>query len=115
LILNIPEAIINTLFRPFITDTGSLLKYPAVIETFLVFLFLLIAVSRRRKIDFNQRKIISVLVVFIITLSIIIGWVTPISGAIVRYRIPVYYGIVMISMILISPPNFLKKKSCIDQ
>ena len=114
LLFNIPEAITNSLFRPFITDTGSILKYPAILEMLMVFVFLIYSIIKRRKIDTKQWGIIYILLTFIITSSLTIGWVTPVSGALVRYRVPVYYGIVVISMILISPSVFFKNKNCID-
>ena len=114
LLYNMPEAIVNSLFRPFITDTGSFLKYPAILEMLLVFIFLIYAIIKRKNIDSKHWRIIYIILTFILVSSLIIGWVTPVSGAIVRYRIPVYYGIVIISMILMNPSANLRKKH-IDQ
>jgi len=114
LLYNIPEAIVNCLFRPFITDTGSALKYPAILEMLFVFLFLIYALIKRRKVNSEQRRKIYILLLFILISCLMIGWVTPVSGAIVRYRVPIYYAFVLISMIVILPPTFLRKSNYTD-
>jgi hypothetical protein len=100
---NIPEALINSLFRPFFNDPGSWLKYPAMVETMLLFFFLIYAIAKRRKLSGNDKALILSILLFVLTLSLIIGWVTPVLGAIVRYRIPAYLGILIIALIIINP------------
>jgi hypothetical protein len=101
LIKNIPEALQNSMIRPFITDRGSWLKYPAVIEVWLLYLFLIYAIIKRRKLTIDQKGMIASITVFILTLSLIIGWITPVLGAITRYRIPAVIGIAVIGLIII--------------
>ena len=108
MIKNIPEALINSLFRPFFNDPGSWLKYPAMIETVLLFFFLIYAVVKRRKLSVNEKVLILSIVLFVLTLSLIIGWVTPVLGAIVRYRIPAYLGILIIALLIINPVKKIK-------
>jgi len=102
LLKNIPEALINSLLRPFINDPGGWLKYPAIIETLLLFVFLFYAIRKRRKLSKNQKALIIGIVLSILTLSLLIGWVTPVLGAIVRYRIPAYLGILVIAVLVIN-------------
>ncbi len=103
LMKNIPEALINSLFRPFISDPGGWLKYPAMIETLLLFLFLIYAIINKRVLSKNKIALIVALVLFVLTLSLLIGWVTPVLGAIVRYRIPVYIALLVIAVMVIQP------------
>ena len=102
LLINSPEAISNSLIRPYPNDPGGWLKFPAMVEVWLVFGFLFYAIIKRRKINSVELSI------FIIVLSLIIGWVTPVLGAIVRYRIPSYIGIIIIGLILILPSKRLQ-------
>lgn len=111
LILNIPEALINSLFRPWFGDPGKEFKYFAMIETFLIFTFLILAIKRRRSLSDLEKILVFSLIILILSLSIIIGWTTPILGAIVRYRIPVYLAILLISFIIIEPPKRWKKEN----
>lgn len=87
-LLNSPQALINTLFRPFPTEIGSLLMVPAVFENMLLVIFVLLALLFHRK-QIKHVRIIYFCLLFSIVLSIIIGITTPVLGALVRYRIPV--------------------------
>lgn len=101
MIRNIPEALINTLFRPFPTDPGSWLKYPIMIESLLLYIFLIFAIIRRKKITQEKQAIMVSILLFILALSLFIGWVTPVIGAIVRYRIPVTLSILILGLIIL--------------
>lgn len=101
LVYNIPESLINVLFRPYFTDPGSWLKYPATIELIFIYAFLLLSIKRRRKLSEDDKNLIYSTLIFIFLLALTIGWVTPVLGAIARYRIPILVGIVFIGLILI--------------
>lgn len=98
---NIPEALLNSYFRPFPNDPGSTLKYPAMIETWLITFFLIYAIYKRRKLSQQEIGIIVSLIIFSLFLLIIIGWTTPIIGAIYRYRLPAQLAILIIATILL--------------
>jgi len=102
---NIPEAFINSFFRPLPTDPGSAFKYPAMLEVWLLFFLLIISFSKRRKIDSQTFAIISSLFLFSFFLFLIIGWTTPVIGAIFRYRFPAQLALLIICLLLISPPK----------
>lgn len=108
LLLNIPEALINSLFRPFFGDPGSWLKYPAMLEVLALYGFLFFAIWRRRKQSVNNQALIGALLVFAVCLSLTIGWVTPVIGAIVRYRIPVFAVLLIIGLLLIHAKKEIK-------
>ena len=110
LLINIPGAIRNCLLRPYISDPGTWMKYPAIIEMWLVLLFIVYVFLKRRKINEGVRVIIVSLLLFIFTLSIIIGLITPVLGAIVRYRLPITIAIVIIGLLIIKPHFKSKSK-----
>ena len=110
LLKNIPEALCNVLLRPFFTDPGSWLKYPAIVELLLLYLFIIYAFFRRKKLTSNEVGLIIATVIFIIVLSLIIGWVTPVLGAIVRYRIPILIALLLIAVFTVDFQR-VKKKS----
>ncbi len=105
LIKNAPESIINSLLRPTPIDPGSKMKYFAFIETILLYTLLFLSILKRRKLSKKEKSILFSISFFILLLSLLIGWTTPILGAIVRYRIPAYLGILFISLILYSPKS----------
>lgn len=102
LVKNIPEAIINATLRPFFNDPGSDLKYLATIEVILIFGFLVFSLLARRKLPQKEFSIIMALIVFAFTMLLLIGWTTPVLGAIVRYRFPAYLAIILVTLILIN-------------
>ncbi len=101
LLFNIPEALRNTLLRPYFNDPGSWLKYPAIVELILLYLFIIYAFFRRKRLTTNEVGFLISILIFIIVLSLIIGWVTPVLGAIVRYRIPVLIALLLIALVVI--------------
>ena len=102
LILNIPEAISNALLRPFPFDKGSLLKLPTMIEAWIVFLFLIVSLKwKKRKISVEEKGIIFSSLIFSLLLLLLIGWTTPITGAIVRFRFPAQLALVIVGTILV--------------
>lgn len=110
LFFNLPEAIRNSLFRPFWNDPGSCLKHLATIEIYITFFILFWAITKRRQLETRASSIVFSLIIFVLLLSIIIGLTTPVLGAIVRYRFPAILGIIIISMIVIEPSNKFRKK-----
>jgi hypothetical protein len=111
LLKNIPEALVNSLIRPFPADPGSKLKFLAVIETWFILAFLLMAIFYRRPIPLEHRTMIFSLGVFALLLLLLIGWTTPVLGAIARYRFPAQLALILIGSIIIKPLNFKPWKS----
>ena len=105
-----PEALSNTLLRPYPTDGGSWLRIPAIIEIWAVLLFLALAIYRRRKFSEKERVIFVALVLFTICLSLIIGWTTPVLGALVRYRVPVIVSLLIMGVMLLRTRNLVDKQ-----
>jgi hypothetical protein len=103
LIKNIPEAIINAGFRPFPSDPGSKLKYLSMLEVWVLFVFLAYALLNRRSISKREKEIVLGLTLFAVFLTLLIGWTTPVLGAITRYRFPAQMAIVLIGLILLQP------------
>ncbi|MFN5415651.1 MAG: hypothetical protein ACK5B9_01255 [Flavobacteriia bacterium] len=114
LIKNIPISLVNSLLRPSWNDPGPKFKVLTIIETYLVFAFLILAFIKRRKLNRNEKILVITLLQFVIILSLFIGWTTPVFGAIVRYRIFTYLGIFLISFIIIKPFDQWKIKKNIS-
>ena len=85
-IQKIPEAFANGLFRPFLWETG---KSPFIaltaLENLVLILLIIGAIVFPDKKQFNDSKV-WVLISFVLCLALIIGFTTPISGGIVRYK-----------------------------
>lgn len=100
LLLSIPEAFSNAAFRPFFGDPGGWLKYFAIAETLVLFVCVAYCFRFWKRTDRNTRLIVVSLLVFAVVLLLLIGWVTPVLGAIVRYRIPAYFALLVAGLLL---------------
>ncbi len=97
----LPLAIINALFRPFPTDELNALSFLSMIEIWGLYTLLILAWIFRRK-DFKLNPAAFLLTTFfILLLSALIGWTTPVSGAIVRYRIVILPFIILAILSLV--------------
>lgn len=103
LLKNIPEAFVNAAFRPFFGDPGRTPKIFAVIETLLLFGALLFAFTFLRHASTQTKVDVAALLLFAVLLLLLIGWITPVLGAIVRYRIPAYLAIFLAIVLLYHP------------
>jgi hypothetical protein len=110
LAINSIEALINSLFRPFPSNPGGKLKLQSMLEIWGMYLFLLFAFIRKKALSQNEKALIISILLFIISLSLLIGWVTPVIGAIVRYRFPALLGVLIIAIIIIKTPKRFSKE-----
>lgn len=82
-----PIAVVNVLLRPMLWEVkGPFYLLSALENTFLIAL-IIIAIVFRRKINWNNQWAIFNWS-FVILLAALIGLVTPVLGALVRYKIP---------------------------
>jgi hypothetical protein len=91
LIKNIPAALLNAALRPFIGDKGGLMKYVSILETFAILIFIFLCFKYRKTLAPFEKKCWTAFIIASLFLYTIIGLTTPVSGAIVRYRIPIIY------------------------
>ncbi len=111
LIKNIPEALVNSIIRPFPNDPGSKLKFLSFIEVWIVILFFAITVYLRKKLNPEEKNVVFTLLIFALILSLLIGWTTPVLGAITRYRFPAQFAIILAGLILLKPLKLIKWKN----
>ncbi len=111
LLKNIPEALSISLFRPFFNDPPHhILKWYSIFDTLLISAFLSFAIWKRRKLNKKDVDILIALLFFAFSFALIIGWVTPVLGAIIRYKIPVQIALLLIGLILIDPKKISIQK-----
>lgn len=101
LIKNIPQALKNSTLRPYYNDPGSDFKFLSFLEIWLLFGALIYSIFNRRTINKREFAIIMALATFSIALLLLIGWTTPVLGAIVRYRFSAFLAISLIGIILL--------------
>jgi len=104
----IPHAILNSLARPFPWDRLNYLSFMAMLEISSLYLLLIYA-FRKRKTEINYTSNIMLFSInFIFLLALLIGWTTPVLGAIVRYRIVILPFMIIISLIILDTKKLSK-------
>lgn len=105
-----PQGVVNSVFRPFPWDEGGVFKYMSVLETVLLVTFLVYAIMNRRVLNVKEKRILWSIALFVFLLALFFGWIVCISGAIVRYRIPIYLMILFAAFLILNPTEKWKKK-----
>ena len=100
-----PEAVNNVLLRPYPNDPpNSSFKCLSIIDGWgLILLLITVIIFFRRKINRKELDLIIALCVFSLVLTLLIGWTTPVLGAIIRYKIPIQLAMMLITLILFEP------------
>jgi hypothetical protein len=88
-IKNIPNALINTFFRPFPTEINSALILLAFLENLFIILTFVLMILYFKKINSGRLHLILFALMFSLVMFSLVGLSTPNIGAIVRYKIPV--------------------------
>ena len=83
-----PEGLFNVLTKPWPSEVNSILFVPAFLENIIVIALLITALVYRKALDVNDWDFVAFCLSFCIILFVVIGLTTPITGAIVRYKIP---------------------------
>lgn len=92
---NTPNALINTLTRPHLFESKTPFIFISALENLLLFLLLIACVIAFKKPDKKVVPLLLTSLFFVFTLSVLIGLLTPVLGAIVRHRVPImpFYAI----------------------
>lgn len=100
MITMIPEVLFNTYVRPLPHRYKNWLTMPAFIENIIYILALILAFTlyRNSTSTIVNRKLWSMAIIAV-TISLIVGWTTPVAGAVVRYIIPAQALLLVIILI----------------
>ena len=101
LIKSIPSAISNVHFRPLPWDNGNQLKIFSSLQNLALMILLVFSIFKRRTLYNQDKWVLFMLITSSFFITLLIGWTTPIFGAIVRYKVPVDLFIIIISFILL--------------
>lgn len=108
----IPEVLFNTFIRPIPNKNSSWLQYSAFIENVIILLGLILAIFIfPRKLNSKENRMFFSLMIFSFMIYLIVGWTTPVVGAIVRYIVPGLLGIILIIALQIKTIPKLNKYS----
>ncbi|MBI3133751.1 MAG: hypothetical protein HYZ14_03660 [Bacteroidetes bacterium] len=103
LVKTIPECLLNTLVRPFPNDPGSILKFVTIFQNWALLIFTGLVFFRKKVLSAFERYWLFILLTASFILLLVIGWTTPVFGAIVRYKVPVDIFLLISLFILYKP------------
>ena len=105
---NTPAAFLNSLLRPYPFESRSpMILFPAI-ENMLILVFCLICLffGNFKKTDL---KLFYFCAIFVFLLYVLTGLTTPVTGAIVRYRVPAVPFLLITFLLLLDSEKLLKK------
>jgi hypothetical protein len=81
-----PVAFVNSFFRPYIWEAHNVLAIVAAVENIVLFAMFIVAIVFFRRNTSNPMFLFSISFIFL--LFMLIGFSTPVLGALVRYKVP---------------------------
>jgi hypothetical protein len=89
LLVHTPEAFFNTIFRPFIGESFSLLYLLSGLENLLLLVLFILAIASAFKVNYKHQFHLFYLAIgcFILIAATVIGISTPNFGTLIRYRV----------------------------
>ena len=100
---NTPQAMFNGLFRPTFGDGDKTFMKLCAIENYFLLFIILLSVIFFKKPENGEWSFIILSVSFTLLLAVLIGFTTPVLGALVRYKVPFLPFIFGCFFILIKP------------
>lgn len=83
-----PAAVLRVLVRPFVTDSRSPLILMSALENILVLFILMICLVTSGKSELYRHPVFYFSILFVVLMFTLIGLITPVLGAMVRYKVP---------------------------
>jgi hypothetical protein len=109
LVMNIPYALFNAFLRPLPGDPPAKIeKWYFIFENLLLLTLLGFALLRKKICSERDWAIVAGLLTFSLSLALLIGWTTPVLGAIIRYKLPITFAFILLSWLLLYPSTRAK-------
>lgn len=99
----VPHALYMTFVSPFTTWNNGPLGAMSAAENLLLLLILAAAIRWRRRWSEVDVPLLLFCIGFTLVLALVIGWTTPVIGALVRYRVPFLPFLVMACLCIADP------------
>ncbi|MBK9592889.1 MAG: hypothetical protein IPO32_15795 [Crocinitomicaceae bacterium] len=109
LIKSMPETIWNVWVRPFPNDPGGNLKLASFFQNMALIIFGFFVLFRFRKPNEVEFFWLFFLMGSVLLITFIIGWTTPVFGAIARYKVPAELFLLCALFILLKSKKITSK------
>ena len=105
---NTPQAFFNVLFRPFIFESGSPLFLLAGAENIMIIFIAVVCLIYANFRPVNK-GILSFALIFALFTLALTGLITPVIGAIVRYKVPALPFLIIALFLIFDKERFLRR------
>ena len=99
LIKTAPAALYNSLCKPSLLSSKSFLERISVLENACVLIFLIICIWFKKHM--YNRNLLALCLFICLIILLLIGYTTPVAGAIVRYKVPIMPFLLMCGILII--------------
>lgn len=108
-VLSAPQALFNSIVGPSYYLRGGSFGVAANLENLVILGSLLLAVIYHKRSHGRLAYLAIYCVLFILVLFLIIGWTTPVLGALVRYRTPALPFVLILSLTLVDDERLIER------
>ncbi|MBX2972726.1 MAG: hypothetical protein KF797_06460 [Flavobacteriales bacterium] len=104
-----PYALSIALLGPLIHASGGALGLFAAVENAAIILFLAVCVTYRRPWPSIDKTLLTTIVLYVLLLALVIGWTTPVMGAVVRYRTPLLPFLLIAGLLILDHTRLMAR------
>ncbi len=108
-LINSPQALLNTVFRPFLWELKSPMMLMAGLENLLILAIIFLCLVFIKPLKQIQWKFVLFCLSFVLIQFLIIGETTPILGAIARYKVPALPFLLIAFILMLDKHKLLKR------
>lgn len=98
-----PYALSIALLGPLIHAGGGALGLLSAVENAAFLLFVAVCVAYRRPWHHIDKTLLTAIILYVLLLALVIGWTTPVMGAVVRYRTPLLPFLLIAGLLILDP------------
>lgn len=105
----VPYALFIALLGPLVYVGGGVLGMVSAVENAMLLLFLVVCVVHRRPWRSVDRPLLLSIMLYVLLLAMVIGWTTPVMGAVVRYRTPLLPFLLIAGLLILDHSRLLAR------
>lgn len=106
---NSPKALYNTLLRPMSLNLKTEFLLIASLENLMIMFLIIVALTQFHKLSKKESNFVVFMLLYAFSLLLIIGWIVPNVGAILRYRSIAFAVLIPTIVFVASKSNIYKK------
>jgi len=110
-----PYALYITLLGPIFHSGAGALGLLSAVENVCIVLFVVMCLIFRRPWAQVDRALLLSLLLYILLLALVIGWTTPVMGAVVRYRTPLLPFFLIAGLLILDRSRLISRWPWIDR